>query len=139
MNPPRETVPHAPLGPLEAAVMDCLWSTSRPLGVLEVHAAVERPSPRSRNTVHTTLQRLVRKGLAWRLRQGRAHLYVATGTRRDWVAGTLERLVEAMGESEHHDVLVGFVDFAERTDTATLERLEQLVRRRLRERATEES
>ncbi len=119
--------------------MDCLWSASRPLGVLEVHAAVERPSSRSRNTVHTTLQRLVRKGLASRLRQGRAHLYVATGTRRDWVAGTLERLVGAVGERDHHDVLVGFLDFAARTDTATLEQLEELVRRRLRERDSEGS
>ncbi len=134
MTTPSEPPQHAPLGPLEAAVMDRLWNAGRPLDVIEVHEQVGQPARRSRNTIQTTLQRLVRKGLASRRRRGRAYEYVATGTRSEWVAGALELLLASQGAGDHREVLAGFVDFADRTDASTLELLEALVRRRLRER-----
>jgi hypothetical protein len=52
-----------PLGVLERAVMDQLWSVSESQSVRQVHAALTVQRPLAYVTVMTVLQRLVRKGL----------------------------------------------------------------------------
>ncbi len=156
----RPARPQARLGPLEVAVMDRLWDLADgdraaedptdvdpsdgrrapgvekyELGVTAVHAAVGRPRRLSRNTIQSTLERLVRKGLATRRRKGRAYVYAASGTRRDWIARAFDDLVEGLGRAPGAEVLAGFVDFAERTRPETLAMLESLVAARLRARA----
>ena len=73
------------LGPLEIAVLDALW-TSGPADVVAVHAAVGTPRPVVRNTIQTTLERLVRKGLVARTRRGRAYEYRVAVSREQWTA-----------------------------------------------------
>jgi predicted transcriptional regulator len=131
----------ASLGPLEVAVMDRLWEQEgAELDVAAVHAEVGRPRGVSRSTIHTTLERLVRKGLVGRRREGRAYRYAASGARRDWIALVFDELVAGLGEAPGLEVLAGFVDFAERTRPETLATLEALVgeRRRARDEAASE-
>ena len=123
------------LGPLEAAIMDTLWRTSGSLDVESVHRHVApggRPVP---NTVQSTLERLVRKGLVHRTKHGRAYRYTAGVERRDWFAGAVGALADAIQSRPRQDLLAGFVDFAERIDPKALETLERLVRERLDERS----
>ncbi|HPG27065.1 MAG TPA: BlaI/MecI/CopY family transcriptional regulator [Myxococcota bacterium] len=126
------------LGPLETAVMDRLWSDEGALDVLDVHRDVGQTRGVTRNTIHSTLERLVRKGLVSRSRHGRAYRYAALVSRRAFIRETFDLVVSDLGEADHAEVLVGFVDFAERADEALLERLGALVALRLREREAEE-
>ena len=123
------------LGPLEAAVMDTLWQSPAALDVESVHAQVAPEGRPVRNTVQSTLERLVRKGLAARTKHGRAYRYAACVARRDWFAGAVGALAEALRAQPGPDLLAGFVDFAERTDPEALETLQRLVHERLGDRA----
>lgn len=83
------------------------------------------------NTVQSTLDRLHRKGLAERDKVGRAYVYRASVSQREWVVRTLEAV---LGDLPHHGgpnlLLSAFIDLAERTGTEQLEELERLVRAR---------
>ena len=122
------------LGPLERAVLNLLWSTPREVDVGGALQAVGEPRGLSRNTIHSTLERLVRKGLASRRRNGRAYVYMAVVTRTAWIEEVLTAFVGEDASAHREQVLAGFLDFAERTSESTLEVLEGLVRERLRAR-----
>lgn len=115
----------------ETSASESLRSAARGLDVRRVHETVGAPRDLRPNTIQSTLERLVRKGLAQRRRVGRAYFYRAAGTRREWIARAFDDLVGALGDAPSPEVLAGFVDFAERTDPATLERLQALVGQRL--------
>jgi len=78
--------------------MAVVWVADGALMVGEVHAGLPATPPVAYNTVKTTLERLARKGIVARERQGRAYVYRAAVSRdeleRRIVAGALERLVE---------------------------------------------
>lgn len=86
----------------------------------------------SRNTVHSTLERLVRKDLASRSKVGRAYEYRPTCSRSEWIADSLAELVGSIPGSDQALMLAGFVDLAEQTGEEALEALEHLVRERRR-------
>ena len=121
------------LGALEMAVLDRLWSAG-PGDVAAVHAAVGVPRGLASNTIQSTLERLFRKGLAERRKVGRAFEYRACVNRSEWLARAFGTLVAATPGASGETLLAAFVDLVERTDSGELEALEELVRRRRRER-----
>lgn len=72
------------LGQLERATMDALWA--HPDGVLARQLNVELVSKPALTTVLTVLERLTRKGLVTRTREGRAHRYTARLSKEAFVA-----------------------------------------------------
>lgn len=120
-----------PLGDLELAVLDRLWAEG-PAEVRAMHAAVGSARGISPNTVHSALERLVRKGLAERSRRGRAYEYRAVVTRRDWLARSLDGLASELPADASELLLAAFVDLAERVGPEGLAELERLVRERRR-------
>ncbi len=108
----------ARLGDLERRVMDELWRTlEAPLTVREV--AAHFPD-HAYTTVLTVLDRLERKGMVRRIREGRAHRYVATASREAYSA-TLMR--EALGQDPDPDaVLVRFAESVTVEEAAVLRR-----------------
>ena len=127
------------LGPREVAVMDRLWDEARAIDVREVHEMIGAPQGLTRNTIQSTLERLVQKGLASRQRRGRAYEYRATATRQAWIAEVFDTLVERLGDADRADVLAGFVEFADRSSDSTLKALEAIVQKRIRDRHTGEA
>ncbi len=125
------------LGRLEIAVLEELWDTG-PSDVSAMHIAVGEPRGLARNTVQSTLERLVRKKLAERRKVGRAYEYRACGSRSEWLGDAIEELVNRLSGVDPPLLVSTFVDFAERTGTATLDELEALVRER-RQRTEETS
>ncbi len=125
------------LGPLEYAVLDRLWQAG-PCDVASVHRSVGRMRRLTRNTIHSTLERLVRKQLAAREKRGRAFWYTARVTRNDYLIRSVHDLLDRIPHSDAQTLLAGFVDFAERTGESALEELEELVRRRRRSREDDE-
>lgn len=127
------------LGELERRVLARLWSDG-PADVKGMHRAVGEPRGIKPNTIHSTLERLCRKQLVARAKQGRAYRYEARITRREWVARSLQDLLgrlpgEDAGAGSSADaglLIASFVDLAERTGAAQLEALERRVRARRR-------
>jgi len=125
------------LGPLEAKLLEWLWG--RDWGdVKGAHAEIGRQRALSRNTLQSTLERLVRKGLIERERQGRAYRYRTRVSQADWVRDCLRRSLVEIPGADPALLLAGFVDFAERVDEAGLLDLERLVQARRHEREQEQ-
>jgi predicted transcriptional regulator len=120
--------PHR-LGPLELAVLDTLW-TGGPATVDGVHGALAGRRRLARNTIQSTLERLVRKGLATRRKCGRAFEYRADLSRSDWAARALSELLDAIPRSDASLMVMTFVELTERAGEASLAQLEGLVRER---------
>jgi predicted transcriptional regulator len=87
-------------GQLERAVLQVLWETPTPVAARDVLAALARRDDAERElavtTVLTVLDRLRRKGLVQRERDGRAHLYQASVTREEYVASLM---LDALGQA----------------------------------------
>ena len=103
-----------------------------PSSVRAAHAAVGTPRCISPKTVHSALERLVRKGLAQRCKLGRAHEYRATLSRREWMARRLGGLASEVPGTLAETLLAAFVDLTERAGAERLAELERLVRERRR-------
>jgi predicted transcriptional regulator len=118
------------LGALEERVMDLLWA-SPPMSVREVAAGLRRRRL-AYTTVMTTLDRLYRKGLLARSRDGAAYVYRPAMSRDEYhrrvVAAAMSSLVARSGEP----ALAAFVDVAAEVDEANLARLEALIAARRR-------
>ncbi|KGN37165.1 BlaI/MecI/CopY family transcriptional regulator [Knoellia subterranea] len=79
------------LGDLERAVMEQLWASEEPAGmsVREVLAGLPAERELAYTTVMTVLDRLAKKELVTRERDGRAWRYLPAGTRESLTAETM--------------------------------------------------
>jgi predicted transcriptional regulator len=116
------------LGALERAVLERLWAGGA-ADVKAVHRDVGAPRGISPNTVHSALERLVRKRLAERRKLGRAFEYAAAVSRHDFVRDALSALLEA---EEPGLLAAAFVDLTARAGPERLAELEALLRERRR-------
>ena len=95
---PRKTGDASPLGQLESAVMDVVWASVGSVQVADVHTAMPSEMRGAYNTVKTTMERLVEKGILSRIKQGKAYHYQAAVTREELerriVSSALDRLVD---------------------------------------------
>jgi predicted transcriptional regulator len=121
------------LGPLETQVMQLVWDRSGEASVRDVHQGLE--GGLAYTTVMTTLDRLFKKGLLARRREGRSFLYWARLSRADLSRDVAGALVEALlgREPVPHPILSGIVDAVSDKDRAMLDELERLVRLKRRE------
>ena len=119
------------LGHLEISVLEQLWDAG-PADVARMHAAVGEPRALARNTIQSTLERLVRKGLAERRKIRRSYEYHASVSRSEWLGQALAELLDRVPGVDPPLLVSTFVDFAERTGGTTLDELEALVRERRR-------
>jgi predicted transcriptional regulator len=121
--------PNAPaLGPLERQVMDHLWERGRPARVREVHDFFE--ASLAYTTLMTTLDRLHKKGLLERTKNGRAFVYAPRVSREGLERGLLSRWLEALlgrGSRAARPALSTFVETVSQSDRRLLEDLARLV------------
>jgi predicted transcriptional regulator len=126
---PRNIDLEAFFGPLEARVLDLLWTIDRPATVrdLQPHFAST-----AYTTLMTTLDRLRRKGVLEREKTGRAFAYRHRWNRRDLVARLAgETLGALLAPDPGLQPLVSFfVDAVTRRDAEVLSELERLIARR---------
>ena len=119
----------APLGPLEAELLDQVWAhdavTARDLYDTQLPTGA-----RAYTTLMTTLDRLYKKGLLTRAKDGMAWRYAAACTRQELD----QRRVDALAArivAQHGDAgLAAFVDAAAAADGPLLDRLDELIRAR---------
>jgi predicted transcriptional regulator len=116
------------LGRLERAVMDAIWQGGD-FAVRDVRARLARPF--AYTTVMTTLDRLYKKGLVLRRREGRAFVYSAAIERHELEASMTTGLLDGMlsqGAEATQPFLSNLVDAVGDRDDKLLDELERLVR-----------
>jgi len=90
------------LGQLERSVMDSAWTFAErapgePFTARDIAATL--PS-RAYTTILTVIDRLTRKGFLERIRDGRSHHYLATGTRETYVAALMHEALASTVDRE---------------------------------------
>ena len=124
----------AALGRLEREVMEIVWRSGG-VNVRDVRGQIPRAV--AYTTVMTTLDRLFKKGLLHRERDGRAFVYRAALTQQDMeetiATGLLRGLLE-VDAGRSRPLLSNLVDTIGDRDSALLDELEELVREKRRTR-----
>lgn len=120
MTPPSSR-PRADLGDLESAVMSALWEAdTQPLRVREVLDRLDRTPAPAYTTVMTVLDRLAKKDLAVRERDGRAWRYRPAQSRQELAAGALHATLGPLPEQDRRAALMHFVGDASTDDVDAL-------------------
>ena len=105
------------LGDLERVVMEHLWTLAHdhPNGVTvrEVLSRLATPSTGAGRAVMTVLDRLTKKDLVTRERDGRAWRYLPAGTRESLTAATMRRTLDDMDVTDRRAALLHFLDAAD--------------------------
>ncbi len=114
------------LGQLELRLMDILWTASEPLSVRDVLAQLGR-SKLAYTTVMTTLDRLYKKELLLREKQGNAFVYQAAMDHDEYQRRVVAAAVGPLLEQGAGPVLAAFVDVAAGVDEKHLLQLERLI------------
>ena len=118
------------LGPLEHRVLEALWRAPSSVSVRDLQA--ELPGPADK-TLMTTLDRLYRKGVLARAKDGRAFRYSPRyspqALLKEVVRRTFARLL-GRNRSAMRPVLSTLVDAVTEQDADALDELERLVRER---------
>jgi predicted transcriptional regulator len=124
----REAAATDPLGPLEIAVMEILWSG----GESSVHDVMPKLArPLAYTTVMTTLDRLFKKELLDRRKSERAFLYVPRYSRAEWEQKRAGAFVARFlrGPQSSGELLVScLVEAVSQQDEALLDELERKIR-----------
>lgn len=115
------------LGDLERVVMERLWDAATAAGgnasgctVREVHESIEQDRDIAYTTVMTVLDRLAKKQLVTRERDGRAWRYLPADSREVMTARTMRRTLDDMEVTDRRAALLHFLDGASTDEIADL-------------------
>jgi predicted transcriptional regulator len=125
-KPPREVASHA-LGPLERQVLEEAWGRGE-VSVRDVFVSFEKRV--AYTTLMTTLDRLFKKRLLGRRKEGRAFLYTATVSPDELEMGIREDLIDGLLGGAHgvEPVLACIVDAVSERDSELLDELDRLIK-----------
>jgi predicted transcriptional regulator len=114
------------LGPLETQLLELLWARRCPATVRHIRRAMPELAY---TTVMTTLDRLYRKGLLLRDKDGRAFTYAARYTRAELLSELISgHVADLLGAAKEGTLLLStLVRAVGRTDAALLDELDALV------------
>ena len=123
-------------GTLELRVLEALWALGREASVRDVLDAFPAAAY---TTVMTTMERLHRKGVLTRRRDGRAFLYRPVHSREEMESRLVARAIEPLlrGGSAQ-PILSCLVEEVSRHDERLLDELERLVREKRRRQQEDE-
>ncbi len=116
------------LGRLEQQVMDDLWGRGRPASVRDVREGLG--ADLAYTTLMTTLDRLYKKGLLERTKDGRAFLYAPRVSREQLQRGLLTRVLDELlgrGTETARPALSTLVEAVSQADRQLLDQLERMV------------
>ena len=125
------------LGPLEREVMEFVWARHE----VSVRDFYEYAAGRmAYTTAMTTLDRLYKKGLLEREKQGKAFVYRARNNKRDFQKNTAKRLMQrllpaAPSGEDARPLLASLVEAVTERDRELLDHLEDLIKAAKRERS----
>jgi predicted transcriptional regulator len=121
------------LGPLERQVLEQAWRR-REISVRDVYLAFDEKI--AYTTLMTTLDRLYKKRLLSRRKDGRAFVYAALVTAEELEQGIREDLIDGLlgrGTPAVEPVLACIVDAVSERDLESLDELDRLIQKKRRE------
>ncbi|MCP5343180.1 MAG: BlaI/MecI/CopY family transcriptional regulator [Pseudomonadales bacterium] len=124
------------LGELELGVMEALWQAPS-LDAKEVCERIPRFRKSSLSTVQSTLERLYRKGLVERNKQGHAYQYIASVSRANLLGRMMGDVIHLLHDGRLETILSSFVNVAADMDERSLAELEALIARKKQAREDE--
>jgi predicted transcriptional regulator len=118
-------------GSLELRVLDALWSRE---GEATVRDVLQDFPNAAYTTVMTTMERLHRKGVLVRRKDGRAFLYRVAQSREELESTLVARAIQPLLDTgSAQPILSSLVDEVSRHDERLLDELERLVRAKRRQ------
>ncbi|MDX1490679.1 MAG: BlaI/MecI/CopY family transcriptional regulator [Pseudohongiellaceae bacterium] len=117
------------LGELELVVLEALWRKPH-LDAKTVHESIPKGRRPSLNTVQSTLERLYKKTLVDRVKQGHAYTYFASVSRSNLLGRLMGDVIGLLHDGKLETILSSFVDVAVNLDECSLDELEQLIERK---------
>ncbi|PYI51863.1 BlaI/MecI/CopY family transcriptional regulator [Paenibacillus flagellatus] len=111
-------------GPLEAKVMDIVWSASES-SIRDVQTKLGSDKSVSFNTVMTVMNRLADKGFLVKRPEGRTTLYRPVQTKEQFLDGRSKELSQELVDEFGPLVVSHMVDALEEADPALIDKLER--------------
>jgi|TARA_B100000700_G_scaffold328756_1_gene447673 predicted transcriptional regulator len=122
------------LGELEKKVLNYLWQRS-PADVKTVFAALTRNEGGNLNTIQTTLDRLYKKQLLDRTKQGHAYFYSPRVEREGLIATLIDNVTRDFTANDENVFINAFQSYSGQFEAQELDALESMIqaqRERLR-------
>jgi len=114
------------LGELEKLLLNYLW-LEKNVDAKQAHQHFEKSRGGSLNTIQSTLDRLFKKGLLSRVKQGHAFVYSPAMNRAALIGTLISDIADEFAKNDSEAVLEAFVDISSTLDEKNLQRLESLI------------
>ena len=115
------------LGELEKLLLNYFWEITI-ADAKEVHAHFEKQRGGSLNTIQSTLDRLYRKGLLKREKQGHAFHYQAAKPRNVFIEELIKDVTQDFIEDDENSLLAAFASISSELDETQFEKLETMIK-----------
>ncbi|NEW07520.1 BlaI/MecI/CopY family transcriptional regulator [Paenibacillus sp. SYP-B3998] len=115
-------------GPLEAKIMEILWSSDSEITIKDVHHKLDQEKAMSFNTVMTVMNRLVEKDILQKRPLIRSFVYCPVMSREAFMEAQSKELTFDLIEEFGSQAVVHMVDALDQVDPALLDRLEQKIK-----------
>ncbi|MAE21527.1 MAG: TrmB family transcriptional regulator [Pseudomonas sp.] len=115
------------LGELEKQVLNQLWSVGE-ADAKQIHAALGEKRGCSLNTIQSTLDRLYKKKLLGRKKQGHAFVYSTRVDREDLIARLIRDITSDFISHDNDSLMAAFVSISVDLGDSELDRLETMIR-----------
>lgn len=103
--------------------MDVLWDADGAVSVREVHESLGQDRDLAYTTVMTVLDRLAKKKVVTRVRDGRAWQYSPAGSREEMTAATMRTTLESLDTDDRKAAMLHFLGGASEGEIADLQAL----------------
>ncbi|MFA7554102.1 MAG: BlaI/MecI/CopY family transcriptional regulator [Spongiibacteraceae bacterium] len=114
------------LGELEKLVLQHIWDTGE-VDAKQVFAHFEKTRGGTLNTIQSTLDRLYKKNLLSREKQGHAYLYKAAINRNAFIGQLINDIASDFGSTRDSPLLAAFSSLTSDLDNEQLDELERLI------------
>lgn len=115
-------------GPLEAKVMDVIWSRLGAVTIKEVNAKISEDKPMSFNTIMTVMNRLVDKGILQKKLQGKSYVYSPVLTKEQFLEEQSKELSYDLVKEFGSRAVAHMIDAMEQVDPDLLDQLEKQIK-----------
>ena len=113
------------LSEVQMEIMQEVW-TGKEVTVTQVWEALERKRGVARNTVHTLIERLTRKGWLKRRIEGQTHYFSATSTRTRTLKDVVNRLVDTAFAGSAEGLVLALLQGRE-LSAAEIDRIREMI------------
>jgi predicted transcriptional regulator len=114
-------------GPLEAKIMEILWSMDHSLSIRDVHMRLEQEKDISFNTVMTVMNRLVDKGVLLKCMEGRSSMYRPSVTKAVFMETRSKELTHELLDTFGLLAVNHMIDALDDVDEDMLEKLQKKI------------